>query len=93
MIVSDFGAVAETVIAPPDVAPEGRTGWRVAPNQPKRLAEAILQALALGASAKDAIGMRARQHVIRQFSMDQMTSQILNLYTLLIEKGRASARP
>ena len=93
VIVSDFGAVAETVIAPPDVAPEGRTGWRVAPNQPKRLAEAILQALALGASAKDAIGMRARQHVIRQFSMDQMTSQILNLYTLLIEKGRASARP
>lgn len=86
VIVSDLGAVAETVVAPPEVPPEARTGWRVPPNHPQKLAEAILQALALGASAKDAIGMRARQHVIKTFSMDQMTGHILALYAGLFEK-------
>jgi len=87
VIVADTGAVAETVMAPPDVSPEARTGWRVPPNNAQKLAEAVLQGLALGASARDAIGMRARQHVIRTFSMDQMTSRILELYTAMVERA------
>ena len=92
VIVADTGAVAETVMAPPDVPPEARTGWRVPPNNAQKLAEAVLQALALGASAKDAIGMRARQHVIRKFSMDQMTSRILELYSAMVERAGPLSR-
>ena len=85
VIVSDIGAVAETVVAPPETGSAARTGWRIPPNSPHKLAEAILQSLALGASAKDAIGMRARQHVIQRFSMDQMSSRILQLYTSMVQ--------
>jgi len=84
VVVSELGAVAETVLAPPDVPPEQRTGWRIAPNDPQALAEAILQGLSLGASAKDAIGMRARQHVISRFAMERMTAQTMDVYAALI---------
>ena len=29
VVVSDLGAVPETVLAPPETPPEARTGWRV----------------------------------------------------------------
>ena len=41
VVVSDLGAVPETVLAPPDVAPEARTGWRVPAGDADALAEAL----------------------------------------------------
>ena len=38
---SDLGAVPETVLAPPEVGPEGRTGWRVPAGDVDALAEAL----------------------------------------------------
>jgi glycosyltransferase involved in cell wall biosynthesis len=80
VVVSDLGAVPETVLAPPDTAAEARTGWRVPAGDAAALAEALRVALTLGASARDAIARRARAHVERRFSLEQMTRQTLEAY-------------
>jgi glycosyltransferase involved in cell wall biosynthesis len=82
VIVSDLGAVPETVLAPP----EGRTGWRVPPDDAASLAEALQSALSLGASAREAIARRARAHVEANFSLQQMTQQTLAAYLSLLAK-------
>ncbi len=58
VVVSNLGAVPETVLAPPDYAPEARTGWRVPPGDAVALAEALTQALSLRPSSRDALARR-----------------------------------
>lgn len=84
VVVSDLGAVPETVVAPPDAAASARTGWRVPAGDPSALAEAIGAALALGASARDAMARRARLHVERHFSLDRMVEATLDTYIDLL---------
>jgi glycosyltransferase involved in cell wall biosynthesis len=86
VVVSDLGAVPETVLAPPDALPEARTGWRTPAADPPALAEALKVSLTLGASARDAIARRARAHVERNFSLEQMTRQTLDAYVSLLSK-------
>lgn len=93
VVVSDLGAVPETVLAPPQVRPEQRTGWRVPANDAAALAEAVGLALDLKPSARDAMAGRARRHVERQFSLDQMISQTLDCYSALLEGKGEAARP
>jgi glycosyltransferase involved in cell wall biosynthesis len=85
VVVSDLGAVPETVLSPPDVAPSARTGWRVPPGDPRALADAIAAALALGASAREAMASRARAHVERHFSLERMAADTLDVYCALLE--------
>lgn len=85
VVVSDLGAVPETVLAPPQVKPELRTGWRVPPDEPEALADAIAHALDLKPSARDALARRARRHVEAQFSLDHMVSETLDCYQALLE--------
>jgi glycosyltransferase involved in cell wall biosynthesis len=85
VVVSDLGAVPETVLSPPDVAPSARTGWRVPPSDPRALADAIAAALALGASAREAMASRARAHVERHFSLERMAADTLDVYCALLE--------
>jgi glycosyltransferase involved in cell wall biosynthesis len=87
VIVSDLGAVPETVLAPPDVEPARRTGWRVPANDPISLAEAIAEALALGASSRDALAARARKQVEERFSIDRMARQTLVAYAALLDRS------
>jgi glycosyltransferase involved in cell wall biosynthesis len=84
VVVSDLGAVPETVRTPPDVTSAERTGWRVPPKDAGALAQAISAALSLGASARDAMATRARMHVEKHFSLEQMVSQTLDVYMTLI---------
>ena len=84
VVVSDLGAVPETVIAPPDAPPQARTGWRVPAGDAAALADAIGQALALGASARDAMALRARSHVERHFSLDRMVETTLDTYMAVL---------
>lgn len=91
VVVSDLGAVGETVLAPPEVAPEQRTGWRVPANDVSALAEGIAAALNLGASARDALARRARAHVEERFSLDRMGRDTLDAYVALLE-GHAERR-
>ena len=52
VVVSDLGAVPETVLSPPAVGPYERTGWRVPPGDADALARAVGEALVLGATAR-----------------------------------------
>lgn len=87
VVVSDLGAVPETVLAPPQSRPEQRTGWRVPPDDPAALAEAIAHALTMGASARDAMARRARAHVEAAFSLERMCADTLDCYQALLEGG------
>jgi glycosyltransferase involved in cell wall biosynthesis len=84
VVVSDLGAVPETVLAPPAVPPQERTGWRVPAGDPDVLARAVGEALALGASARGALSARARAHVESRFSLEQMVAATLAVYDELL---------
>ena len=93
VIVSDLGAVPETVLAPPDVSEARRTGWRVPAGDAAALAAAVEEALGLQASAREALAQRARAHVERNFSLERMVRQTLGVYCELLERPRAPAGP
>lgn len=84
VVVSDLGAVPETVLAPPQVSPAERTGWRVPPGDAAALAAALESALSLRPSARDNLAGRARQHVERHFSLESMVSETLDVYCALL---------
>jgi glycosyltransferase involved in cell wall biosynthesis len=88
VVVSDLGAVGETVLSPPAVQPDQRTGWRVPPGDAAALAEALRAALLLRPSQRDALARRARTHVERAFSLDSMIEATLDVYAALCERRR-----
>ena len=79
VIVADAGAASETVLAPPDVDESMRTGWRAPPGA-EALANALREALSLGATARDRLSLRARAHVEARFSIEQTWAQTLGAY-------------
>ncbi|MCA3649341.1 MAG: glycosyltransferase family 4 protein [Methylobacterium sp.] len=88
VVVSNLGAVPETVLAPPQVRPDQRTGWRVAPDNPEELADAIAEAIDLMPSAFQQLADRARTHVMARFSLERMVSETLDCYAaLLADRG------
>lgn len=84
VVVSNLGTVPETVLAPPQVAPQERSGWHVPPDDAAALAEALREALALRPSARDALARRARLHVERHFSLASMVNDTLDVYCALL---------
>ena len=86
VVVTELGAVPETVLAPPRVPVEARTGWCVPPNDAEALAEALGEALAMGASARDALALRAQRHVAGQFSLERMQASTLDAYKRLLDR-------
>lgn len=89
VVVADHGAVPETVLAPPQVHASQRTGWRVPPGDPAALADAMAAALAMGASAQDALAARARAHVEQHFSLEHMIAETLDVYAALLARPPA----
>jgi glycosyltransferase involved in cell wall biosynthesis len=93
VVVTNLGAVPETVLAPPDVPPGERTGWRVPPADATALAEGIEAALSLRASQRAAMQARARAHVEAHFSLQGMVDATLRVYeTLLARESRSRTR-
>ena len=84
VIVSDLGAVPETVLAPPEVPEADRTGWRVPPGDTKALAEAIKHALKMPEDERQALTARARAHVTEKFSVEAMCAKTLAVYERLL---------
>jgi glycosyltransferase involved in cell wall biosynthesis len=84
VVVSDLGAVPETVLAPPETAEADRTGWRVPPGDPRALAMAITQMLDLSPESRAALAVRARRHVEAKFSRQAMTDATLRIYAELL---------
>jgi glycosyltransferase involved in cell wall biosynthesis len=89
VISTDIGAPPETVLAPPRVAEEERTGWLVQPGDAPALASALAQALSLAPAARRALGERARRYVLEAFSGAAMQRQTLEVYDGLLGTGLA----
>ena len=85
-IISDVGAAREIVAAPPHVDAETRTGWLVPPREPAALADAICAALALGASAREAVRRRSRAKIGEAYSLERMTRDTLGVYAEALER-------
>jgi glycosyltransferase involved in cell wall biosynthesis len=88
IVVSDLGAVPETVLVPPRVPPAERTGWCVPPGDVAGTADGIATALGLGATALEALAARARRHVESHFSLERMVSETLDTYVAVLEHDR-----
>jgi glycosyltransferase involved in cell wall biosynthesis len=73
VVATDHGGARETVI--PD-----ETGWLVQAGDPRALAAAIGEALAIEASDRDRLGKLARAHVVRNFTVDRMCAQTMAVY-------------
>lgn len=84
VVVSKLGAVPETVLVPPVVAEEARTGWHVKPGDPMALCTGIRQALALEGKAREAHINGAREHVHARFSLAAMSQATLAVYCRLV---------
>jgi len=79
-VISDVGPAREIIAAPPYGDAEARSGWLVPPSQAAALAEAVESALALGASARDAVRRRSRARIAEAFSIERMTRDTLAVY-------------
>ncbi|GAB5374101.1 MAG: glycosyltransferase family 4 protein [Acuticoccus sp.] len=90
VVVSDLGAVRETVLAPPEVPAEARTGWRVPPGEAAALAAALADALAASPEARAAIGARGKAHAHAYFSLEAMKKKTLAVYHSLLEDERSA---
>ena len=88
VVVSELGAVVETVMAPPRVPAADRTGWSVPPGDAEALADAVGEALGMGATARDGLASRARAHVLKRFSLERMISETLDVYAALLQRAR-----
>ncbi len=86
VVATALGATAETVLVPPAVSPEGRTGWLVAPGDPTGLAAAVGAALRLSPSERDLLAGRARRHT-EAFATPAMQVATLALYDRLLKDG------
>ncbi|ADZ68632.1 glycosyltransferase family 4 protein [Polymorphum gilvum] len=84
VVVSDLGAVPETVLAPPEVDAAARTGWRVPAGDPAALADAIALVLQMDAAQRSALTARARAHVGAHFSVAAMCAATLAVYASLL---------
>ena len=91
VIATAIGAPPETVLAPPASEISDRTGWLVPPADPDALAAAIAEALDMDASARKALGVRARNHVERNFSLRRMQRDTLAVYDELLRTHLAEA--
>ena len=84
VVVSDLGAAAEIVRAPPQCSPLQATGWRTPPGDAQALASAIAQALSLTATARQSLALRARDFVQSRYSLEGMCAATLAVYERLL---------
>ena len=85
VIVSDLGAVPETVLAPPEVDEDDRTGWRVPPGDSTALAAAIRHVLDMPSKDKVQLLERGAHHAETHFSVEAMCSATLGVYAGLLD--------
>ena len=83
VIVSNHGGACETVLTDYE-NPGQATGWRVTPGIIREVAEAMRAALALSVPERDAMGRRARNRVMSQFSLSAMCDATLQVYSDLL---------
>ena len=86
VVASDIGALPETVLCPPRMDEDIRTGWLVPPGNADELARAVASALALDVTAYRALSARARQFAEFAFSSQSVAEAIRGVYTSLLAR-------
>ena len=86
VVASDIGALPETVLCPPRMDADVRTGWLVRPGSANELARAVASALALDVTAYRALSARARQFAEFAFSPQSVAEAIRGVYTSLLAR-------
>ena len=77
VVATDLGAARETVL------PE-QAGWLIRPEDPRALADAVLDALNLDPFEAEAMRDRGRAHVMRKFNVETMCRHTLQVYAKLL---------
>lgn len=80
VIVTDIGAVSETVVSEKEGGADSMTGWKVPPGDSKALATTMRAVLKLSPQQRKAIGARARRRGIEHFSLERMCESTLEVY-------------
>ena len=78
VIATNIGGSKETMI-------HGQTGWLVEPNNINAMAKAIDHAVKLSADERNKIERAAREHVLKNFTLEQMMKETLTVYKMLAE--------
>ena len=86
VVATAVGVLPENVLCPPRMRDELRTGWLVRPGDVGQLARAVGAALALDATAYEALSARARQFVEFAFSPQSVAEAIRGVYTSLLAR-------
>jgi glycosyltransferase involved in cell wall biosynthesis len=86
VVATTLGVLPENVLCPPRMRDELRTGWLVRPGNVGEIARATAAALALPATAYDALGARARQFAEFMFSPQSVAAGIRGVYTSLLAR-------
>jgi glycosyltransferase involved in cell wall biosynthesis len=76
--------VATRVGGIPEVVADGADGLLIEPQRPTELASALEKLLA-NPLAAHVMGLRGRQHVEREFSLQKMCTTVESLYTRLVD--------
>jgi len=86
VVATDLGVLPETVLCPPRMREELRTGWLVPPGDAGELARAIASVLALNLTAYRALSARARQFAEFAFSPQSVAEASRRVYTSLLAR-------
>jgi len=86
VVATALGATGETVLSPPTVADDERTGWLVPPGDAPALAEAIHAALGLSLAGRATLAARSRRYAQR-FATEGMQGATLTLYDRLLRRA------
>jgi glycosyltransferase involved in cell wall biosynthesis len=89
VIAPAMGALAEIVLAPPQVAEQSRLGWLTEPDDPVALARTLAAAEAMGDVDLRAMGARGRQFALATFSPAHVAARTLAVYSTLFEGAAA----
>ena len=90
VIVSDLGALPETIIDSSDTAPSAlRTGWAVSSGDEQALAFILMAALTMPGEQRAAINQAAMRHA-SSFSKSALQMQTLKVYDKLLGTGMAT---
>lgn len=87
VIVSDLGAGADIVLAPPAVAEDRMTGLRVPAGDAAALAAALVRIFSMTQPTRDAVGQRGRAWVKENFDPEGVAAQTLALYLAVARGG------
>jgi glycosyltransferase involved in cell wall biosynthesis len=90
-MASALPVIATRVGGTPELVEEGRTGFLVPAQNPEEMASAVCRLLEQPERMR-AFGERARERVIREFSIDRMLSKVEALYLRLLEPRLALRR-